>query len=109
MIEAFLRQAVKEEVQAALGEFVKAMGQASAPKPVPTIERRFISTKEAADIAAVNEKTIRVWLSAGKLKRYQAGRELRVERPDLERFMVSGNIDLKREGLVERRRECVSA
>ena len=58
---------------------------AEAKRPV-----EWLSTGEAAELARVTQRTIRRWISAGKLVPVHAGRELRVKRGDLERFMAAG-------------------
>ncbi len=49
-----------------------------------------LTVNEAAAIARVSAKTVRNWLAAGEIKTYRAGRQLRVDRADLDRFMAAG-------------------
>jgi excisionase family DNA binding protein len=51
---------------------------------------RYVTAREAAEIATVNEETIRVWARQGLLQAHWAGRKLRIERGDLEEFMRRG-------------------
>lgn len=56
----------------------------------------FLSADAAAKWIGVTPPTIRQWVRAGKLKRYGAGRLLRVRRTDLEQFLEHGedaNVD----------------
>jgi excisionase family DNA binding protein len=61
-----IRAAVREELR----------GKVDAPA-------EYISTAEAARIAGVQQVTIRDWMERGRLKRYHAGRQLRVDRAEL--------------------------
>ena len=47
----------------------------------------YLSVREAAEIADVIPGTIRSWIEAGKLGRYQAGRHVRVKRSDLDALL----------------------
>ena len=49
----------------------------------------YLSVREAAQIADVIPGTIRSWIEAGKLGRYQAGRHVRVKRWSSTRSSVS--------------------
>jgi excisionase family DNA binding protein len=44
----------------------------------------YVSVKEAARIASVATETVRDWISKGSLRRYHAGRVLRVRRSELD-------------------------
>jgi excisionase family DNA binding protein len=48
----------------------------------------YLSVQEAATIADVIPGTIRCWIDAGKLQRYQAGRHVRVRRSDLDALLA---------------------
>ena len=69
-----LREAVRAEVKAALLEVKPQTGE-------------YLSVVDAARIADVDPKTIRAWIKAKKLAGHHAGREHRVQREDLERFL----------------------
>ena len=47
----------------------------------------YLSVREAAEIADVIPGTIRSWIEAGKLGRYQAGRHVRVKRSELDTLL----------------------
>jgi excisionase family DNA binding protein len=47
----------------------------------------YLSVREAAEIAHVIPGTMRSWIEAGKLGRYQAGRHVRVKRSELEALL----------------------
>lgn len=47
----------------------------------------YLSVREAAEIADVIPGTIRSWIEAGKLGRYQAGRHVRVKRSELDALL----------------------
>jgi excisionase family DNA binding protein len=49
----------------------------------------YLSVAEAAQIAAVSPQTIRAWIHARKLTQFNAGRVIRVRRPELEALMAS--------------------
>jgi excisionase family DNA binding protein len=74
-----LREAVRDEVRTAMAEL----------KPKVTAGD-YLSVADAGQIADVHPDTIRLWMKQGKLERHQAGRELRVRRADLERFLSQG-------------------
>ena len=48
----------------------------------------YLSTAKAAELAEVHPDTIVAWVKAGKLPEHRAGRELRVRRDELHRFMA---------------------
>jgi excisionase family DNA binding protein len=82
MIEQALRSMIREEVRAA----VDAALQSSAP----TVGTERLTVREAATVAKVSEKTIRNWLAAKQMTTLHAGRQLRVDRGELDRFMATG-------------------
>jgi excisionase family DNA binding protein len=47
----------------------------------------YLSVRDAAEIADVIPGTIRSWIDAGKLGRYQAGRHVRVKRSELDALL----------------------
>lgn len=56
-------------------------------------EDRMLTTKEAAQCANVGQKTIRFWLSQGKLKGHKLGPRLwRIRESDLQLFLESQNM-----------------
>lgn len=88
-LRALLREVVREVVREELAGLV---GHALAPAP-PTLSPglpQFLNARQAGEVAGVAEKTVRGWVRAGKLRGHWAGRLLRVDRADLERFMRDG-------------------
>ena len=47
----------------------------------------YLSVQDAAAIAGVIPGTIRSWINAGRLRRYQAGRHVRVKRSELDALL----------------------
>jgi excisionase family DNA binding protein len=77
-LRAMLQAAVREGIRVAL-----AQARAGGAE-----EDGYLSVQRAADYADVHPDTIRAWIKAGKLLGYRAGRELRVLRSDLRRFLA---------------------
>jgi hypothetical protein len=69
--EHALRQIVAAELRRVLREERDASGR-------PANDGEYLPEAEAAARAAVTPATIRVWMAQGRLRRYYAGRELRV-------------------------------
>lgn len=82
MIEDTLRAIVREEIRNALKD---ALGERTN-----TSDAARLTVKEAAAIAKVCDKTVRAWLDDKELTTYRAGRQLRVDRAELETFMATG-------------------
>ena len=76
MFDQLMRQAIREEMRAALREVAEA-GQGTAPAD------RFLSVQEAASIASVSEATVREWVKRGDLNGYRAGKLIRVAHAEL--------------------------
>ncbi|MEW5851924.1 MAG: helix-turn-helix domain-containing protein [Myxococcota bacterium] len=55
----------------------------ASPTATTSISRR----RDAARYANVSGKTVRCWIREGKLRRYRAGRLLRVKRSELDALM----------------------
>ncbi len=80
--EAFLeaiRQAVREEIQAAIGQ---NWADSKAPDAKP-----YLTIKEAAELARLALPTIRLYIRRGELKSYRVGRRVIIKRTDLESFL----------------------
>ena len=59
---------------------------------------RYLPVAEAAEVAGVAPDTIRAWIGQGRLRRYNAGREIRVRRSELDVFLASPAEDAKSSG-----------
>jgi len=81
-LRALLQTAVREGVRAALAEARTTRDE----------EEGYLAIQRAAKFADVHPDTIRVWIKAGRLRGYHAGRELRVLRSDLRRFLELGDV-----------------
>jgi hypothetical protein len=69
--EQALRQIVADELRRVLREERGGGGR-------PANDGEYLPVAAAAALAAVTPATIRVWMAQGRLRRYYAGRELRV-------------------------------
>jgi hypothetical protein len=78
--EKALREIVAEELRRVLREERVERGR-------PANDVEFLPVAEAAAKVAVAPATIRVWMSQGRLRRYHAGRELRVRVTELGQLM----------------------
>lgn len=76
-LRALIVSVIRDEVRRAVTDATKA--------------DEFLSTAAAAQVADVAPGTVRRWIKDGKLCRYQAGRELRVSRADLEKLLREGS------------------
>ena len=50
-------------------------------------EEKFYTVDEVAIILKVNPMTVYRWIKAGKLKSYKAGKQYRVKKEDLDKFL----------------------
>jgi len=81
--EAFLeaiRQAVREEIQAAIGQNWVDSKAPDAAKP-------YLTVKEAAELARLAPSTIRLYIRKRQLKSHRVGRRVIIKRTDLESFL----------------------
>lgn len=62
----------------------------------PAPQGEYLSTADAARLAAVTQGTVRRWIRARRLAGFGAGRELRVSRAELEQLMKCGRDDSPR-------------
>lgn len=89
--EAFLdaiRQAVREEIRAVMGQNGHGGKTANeTPKPYLTI-------KEAADISRLGPSTVRLLIRKRELKALQVGRRVIIKRTDLEKYLESHSIEV---------------
>jgi len=51
------------------------------------MEETYYSTKRVAKILEVKTITIRRWIQSGKLIAYKIGKELRIKKSDLDKFL----------------------
>jgi excisionase family DNA binding protein len=87
LIRDVVREVVREELAAALNR-TPPSNEASARAPTDRLQ--YLNTKQAAEASGVAEKTVRAWVRTGKLQGHWAGRLLRIERGELDRFMRVG-------------------
>ena len=64
-----------------------------SPERIPLMTRdhdyneRLFTIPDVADICVVSTKTVRCWIKAGELHAIRLGRQWRIARKDLERFI----------------------
>ncbi len=88
--EETLRLMMREELKSFLRtELLPLLADARCAKQE---EDGYLAIQRAAEFADVHPDTIRVWIKAGRLRGYHAGRELRVLRSDLRRFLEVGDV-----------------
>jgi len=96
-LDSVLRDLLREVVRDVVEDVVRAEVVPLVTKLEPRAEAQAtadrISTKDAAKTAGVCEETIRNWIRQGRLRQYRAGRLLRVDRGELERFLANGGAD----------------
>jgi excisionase family DNA binding protein len=95
LIDEAIRAAVRDELRAVIdAEVLPLLRHFATPRPeTPAIERpdkRYISAKAAARLAGVCDETVRNWIRQGRLRRYNAGRMLRVDSDELAQFLATG-------------------
>lgn len=84
LISEVVREIVREELRAAFREHTNA----SAPAALPQIQQiRYLTPKQAGEIAGVRAETVYKWISSEGLPSYRAGRLLRVREDELHAFM----------------------
>lgn len=79
-LEAGLRELIAGIVR---DEVARALAELRAPA-------EYLSTADAAALAAVAEGTIRRWIREGRIAEHRAGRHVRVRRDDLEALLAGG-------------------
>ena len=82
-IESCVRKVVREELRCAPGA------------------AEYVAVQAAADRIDVAPATIREWINRGKLKRYHAGRELRVKVAELEALVAAEPLPHQTVGVVD--------
>lgn len=84
-----MRSPVDTSALEAICTFVRALVRDEVERALAVLRggEEYLTAQEAAAVVKVNERTIKRWVSAGKLERHGEGRLLRVRRSDLERYM----------------------
>jgi excisionase family DNA binding protein len=86
-LEDTVRTLIREEVQRVLREELPAA--IAELRPASDAGEQYLSVDKAAAIADVHPDTVRTWVKSGRLPEHRAGRELRILRSDLRRFLAS--------------------
>ena len=84
-LDGYLREMIRDIVKEAVREELRAQ----PAKPDTGID--LLTVQEVAAIAKVNKSTVRDWIAKSRIKVYRAGRQIRIYRAELERFLRSGN------------------
>lgn len=84
-LRALVSEVVRTELERALSPALKALENVRAH--AGPSESAYLTPKEAANIARVNQRTILDWVAAGKLRRYQAGRLTRIKSAELHAYL----------------------
>lgn len=93
--EETLRAIIREELKSVLRSDLLA--RLAEHRCTTQEEDGYLAIQKAADFADVHSDTIRAWIKAGRLRGYRAGRELRVLRSELRRFLETGDSAEQRE------------
>jgi excisionase family DNA binding protein len=86
ILREVVREVLREELSVALARL------APPPEQEPA---RYLPAKSAAEVSGVAEKTIRAWVRQGRLRGHWAGRLLRIERGELDRFLATSGAQKK--------------
>jgi excisionase family DNA binding protein len=79
------RRLVRQEVRAAVNEVLAPVLEQVRTGAATDVA--YLSVERAAAVAEVHPDTIRAWVKAGRLPEHRAGRELRIRRDELHRFL----------------------
>jgi excisionase family DNA binding protein len=79
------RRLVRQEVRAAVNEVLGPVLEQVRTGAAANVA--YLSVERAAGVAEVHPDTIRAWVKAGRLPEHRAGRELRIRRDELHRFL----------------------
>lgn len=94
-LEETVRALIREEVQRVLRE--ELAGVVAELRPAADAGEQYLSVERAAAMAEVHADTIRGWVKSGRLREHRAGRELRILRSDLHRFLAAVSANGHRE------------
>ncbi len=83
-----IRQAVREEIQAVIGE------NGYGSKPHPETARPYLTIKQAAQLSNLGVSTIRFYIRKRELKAHQVGSRVIIKRADLEQFLGAHPIEI---------------
>ena len=82
-----IRQAVREEIRAVMGQNGHG-GKTANETPNP-----YLTVKEAADISRLGPSTVRLLIRKRELKALQVGRRVIIKRTDLEKYLEAQPIE----------------
>jgi excisionase family DNA binding protein len=85
-----IREAVRAEIQAALGHNGNGRVQTEV---VPTA-MRFLTVKQAAETSGLGGSTIRLLIRRRQLRAQRVGRRVIIKRSDLEKFLEANPIEV---------------
>ena len=88
-----IRPIIREEVERLLLDLRQMVADTLSSQTRELEE--YISVGHAARFVGVKEATVRDWIKKGYLQEFRAGRLLRVQKTELERFLLSGTNDKK--------------
>ena len=89
VLREILREVVREQIPAIAEAVVVALRAEAGPAVPASSDSSYLTVADAAAHVGVSAKTIRGWVRAGKLRALSAGRLLRIERGELERFATA--------------------
>jgi excisionase family DNA binding protein len=90
-IEALIGCVIEAKLAPLCAEVARLASQVEALRRAADVGEQYLSVEKAASIAEVHADTIRGWVKSGRLREHRAGRELRILRSDLCRFLASGS------------------
>lgn len=83
-------------IEAKLAPIMAALKRLEAQNRTSNAGDEYLSVRKAAQVAEVHPDTIRTWVKAGRLANHRAGRELRIRRDELHRFLESDDVQKNR-------------
>lgn len=91
-IDDAVRRAVNEAVAPVLDE-LRSVNAALRHAARGKVEREYLDTDEAAELARVRPATIRAWLKQGRLQRYGSGRRLLIRASEIHELLAPESAD----------------